>query len=85
MAENYLGIDIGSNQIKVVELKKTSNGLILQAYGKTDTPKGASKSESQADIDEIASAVRKLMKEIKATTNKVIVGLPEGLRFSPSR
>ena len=82
MADNFLGLDIGSNNIKIVELKRTSNGLLLQAYGSIETPKGASKSESQADLEEIATATRKLMKEIHVTTNKVVVGLPESVVFT---
>lgn len=82
MADNFLGLDIGSKNIKVVELKKTSNGLILQSFGSIETPHGASKSESQADLEEIASAIRKLMKDIKVTTNKVVVGLPESVVFT---
>ena len=82
MAGNFLGLDIGSDQIKIVELKKTNNGLLLQAYGKIPTPRGASKSESQADIDDISSSIRKLMKDIKVTTNKVVVGLPESVVFT---
>jgi len=82
MTDTFFGIDIGSSNIKLVELKRSSNGLLLQAFGLIETPKGSSKSESEADINEIATAIRKLMKESRVTTNKVVVGLPESVVFT---
>lgn len=80
--DTFFGLDIGSTALKIVELKKTNNGLYLQAYGKMEMPKGIAISEAQPDIEEIASLIRKLMKESQVTTNKVVVGLPESVVFT---
>lgn len=83
MASNtFFGLDIGAKSLKLVELKKTGSGILLQAYGARPMPEGANKSESQSDLEEIANEIRKLMKESHVTTNKVVVGLPESVVFT---
>ncbi len=79
---NFFGLDIGAQNIKAVELKKTSNGQLLQSYGFIPSPRGVSKSESIPDLEEIASAIKKLVKDSHITTNKVVVGLPESVVFT---
>lgn len=81
-SDTFFGLDIGSENIKLVELKKTANGLTVQSYGYIETKVDATKTESSKDLEEIANLIRKLMKEAKTTSNRVVLGLPESVVFT---
>jgi len=87
-SESYLGIDIGSSSIKIVELKNESGKIKLLTYGF---------SENLDDLDnkdpgEISAVINKICLEAGVFSRKAIsimlsaifvTFLPEVLRFTP--
>jgi type IV pilus assembly protein PilM len=67
--EGTVGIDIGSNSIKVVEIEPTSRGWELVNAAVTPTPKEAIKDGVIINVVEVSHELRSMMKEtgIKAT------------------
>lgn len=70
-AKSFLGVDIGSSAIKIVELKKDQGRIALQTYGEValgpyaNQPVGA---RVQADPDMLAQALIDVMAEAHVTT-----------------
>ncbi|MHB1458757.1 MAG: type IV pilus assembly protein PilM [Armatimonadota bacterium] len=67
-----LGIDIGSNLIKVVEAKPGKDGIQITALGVTPTPPGTLENDVIIDPQRLGQAIRDLLKDSKVTTNKSV-------------
>lgn len=81
-AQNFFGLDIGSNSIKVVELARRGDHLALVAAGTTPTPPNALISEANEDLVALAETIKKLHRDIRLTSNHVVLALPEAQVFS---
>lgn len=79
---SVLGIDIGSHSIKIVEVAKSGAKSKLLAAGSIATPPGALTSNSSADQEAIAVAVKKLLKDTGATSREANIALPESQVFT---
>ncbi len=77
-----LGVDIGSHSIKVVEISRDSNVCTLLAAGSIATPPGSLTSTDSADQEAIAIAIKKLLKDIGATSREANIALPESQVFT---
>lgn len=77
-----VGLDLGTDTIKVVELDTVNNSsrLVAAAAGPS-TSKGLL-SESQVDLDELSDTIRKVSSEAGITTREVNVALPESMVFT---
>lgn len=73
--QNYLGIDFGENEIKIVELKKEKQGPVLNTYGFLNRGVGVL-GEAETSSQEIAKELRKLLEKAKVTTRTTISSLP---------
>lgn len=83
MGETTVGIDLGSNTIKVIELVKLNNNKYkLLTSGLTASPPGGLLSESTIEQEAVAQAVKKLIRDAKISTNEVRVALPESQVFT---
>ncbi|MBU0708322.1 type IV pilus assembly protein PilM [Patescibacteria group bacterium] len=81
--QQFFGLDIGSRNIKVVELNRARDGRPeLVAFGSTETPSGAMQSDSEMDQQKVAKAIKELMKESKIKSQKVITAFPESRVFT---
>jgi type IV pilus assembly protein PilM len=80
-SNNYLGIDIGSSTLKMVELKKSGKKILLKNYGFTDPIENLDFSKL-ADVDYLAKVIVKLRSELGITTNRATVSLPSFSVFS---
>ena len=58
-----LGIDIGTSAVKMVQLKKTTNGIELINYGYRPLPPEAMADGSVSDPSAVAEAIKELRKE----------------------
>ena len=58
-----LGLDIGSHSIKLVEIAKDKSTITLLAAGSAPTPPKALASQVEADLQALAVAVQKLIKD----------------------
>jgi len=70
-----LGLDIGSDTIKVVEMAGGRGRLKLLNYGIAPTPPGAVANGDIADVEQIGEAVRGLLKNRRIKTNKVVTSV----------
>lgn len=72
---NHLGLDIGSKIIKLVQLVPESNSTFkLVAIGSAPTPYGGNNLETENVQIE---AIKKLVKESRATVRQAVISLPE--------
>jgi type IV pilus assembly protein PilM len=58
-----VGLDIGSNSIKVAEVAPARGGIVVRALGMAPTPPGAMENNIVVDAQLLGQAVKKLMKE----------------------
>jgi len=74
-----VGIDLGLKSIKVVALNRNQDSLVLAAIGEIKTPNGEwMKAEAtKKNIEEMAEAVKNLLKDLKITNRQVVTALPE--------
>ncbi len=76
----HIGLDLGSQAIKFVELHQVSEGKYsLVSAGMMETPKAENDLMSQTVK---ADAIKKLLKESKVTTNQTVIDLPESLVYT---
>ncbi|MFA6227808.1 MAG: pilus assembly protein PilM [Patescibacteria group bacterium] len=74
---NYLGVDLGSSSIKVVELANYSGRPRLVTYGFTEkSPTNISESGIISDVEETAAILREVCRKSKVTANKAVAALP---------
>ncbi|MHB0999325.1 MAG: type IV pilus assembly protein PilM [Armatimonadota bacterium] len=67
-----VGIDIGSNLIKVVEAKPGKDGIQITALGVAPTPPGTLENDTIVDPQRLGQAIRELLKDSKISSNKSI-------------
>lgn len=92
-AKKFLGIDIGTTSVKMVELEDAGRGLSLANYGQID-PNLVENQESDieergrtmADFSaaEIAEMIRAIMAEAKIKTRQCALSIPDFLTFFTS-
>lgn len=78
-----LGIDIGTSNIKIVELSQSSGGValenygILETYGYLDRPNAAIQSSYFKIVEETSvDLLKKLLKSFKPRTKRAVISLP---------
>ena len=78
-----VGLDIGSQTIKIVEIKKDGNVLRLNASGIIGY-NGVSPDQSvnNKELVALSATIKKLHKETKVTSKDVSISLPESLVFT---
>ena len=67
-----IGIDIGSQQIKIAELRPGKNGLAVTALGLGPTPAGIIQNNIITDPPVMGKAIKQLMRESGITVKRVI-------------
>lgn len=70
-----LGLDLGSNYIKIVQLKRAGPRVILQNYRKIKTPRGAIKEGKIQDPQGLIKCLRAILRRNFFRGNKVISSL----------
>ncbi|PIY96798.1 MAG: hypothetical protein COY66_02610 [Candidatus Kerfeldbacteria bacterium CG_4_10_14_0_8_um_filter_42_10] len=79
---SYLGIDLGTSSIKVVELESEKGKPRLVTYGFSEQSTDIVKSDSQEVQRKIVSALKSIAKQAKTTTVKTVAALPSFAVFS---
>lgn len=72
---SVLGIDIGSQTIKVAEIRTTGREPSISALGMTATPEGAVDHTGIFNPDAVAGALKALISECGATVNQAVVSI----------
>lgn len=81
-SSSYLGIDIGSSSIKLVELKRERKGLRLLTYGFTENLRGMTRDDWSEDVKYTAKVINEICKKASITNRNVIAALPTFSVFS---
>jgi len=70
---SVLGIDIGSQRIKVCEVKTQGREPVVTALGMIDTPEGAVDHTGVYNSDAVGAALKQVLSESGATTSNAVV------------
>ncbi len=79
---SFVGIDIGSTAIRMVELRSGHGRPSLAAYGSVPLPGNIANSDAQGDRDKIVELLGQLLKQNGVTTKSAVVGLPSTKVFT---
>jgi type IV pilus assembly protein PilM len=87
-AKNFLGIDIGTSAIKIVELKREGNKIKLGNYGEVSIETASKKPFRTIEGDslllsdqDIAGAIKTIFEEAKITTRDSFFSIPDFSTF----
>lgn len=78
----FFGLDIGSYNLKVVQLVKSGKQYRLVAFGSGPSTRKGLASEADADLTALAGAIKKLHQEAKISTKNVTTALPQDQVFT---
>lgn len=76
MSRILIGLDIGAQTIKAVQIQTDKNKRSLLAAGFIPTPVASLTTISQKDEQAVGNSINRLVHEMKVTTNEVNVSLP---------
>ena len=80
--KSQLGLDIGSSNIKIVQLRPDNDRFVLETYGIVNVSYQIANKESSAVIKPVAEVLTELMRRAGVTTNKVVASLPNNSVFT---
>ena len=80
--QSYLGIDLGSRNIKILELAAVEGRPQLVTYGYVGKTINIVKDDSEASKQKIILLLKELCKKSKIKTNKVIAAIPSYAVFT---
>jgi len=73
---NHFGLDIGANNIRVVQLSGGNGHYSLSAFGSADVPEGLTQSDSKIDQQALAKIITELLKKTQIDTKNVVSAIP---------
>ena len=79
---SFLGIDIGTSSIKVVELRNEGGRPRLVTYAFLERPTNVIKLDSLQQQQDMTTSLRQIMKQARVTTDRVVAALPNFSVFS---
>lgn len=80
--KNYVGVDIGSSAVKMVECAAHGNRARLVTYGYAEAELNVMHASSMEDEKRAASVVKKIFEDAHISTKKTIAALPNFSVFS---
>ncbi len=81
--KTYLGVDVGTASIKVVELAPGQNRVPrLVTYGRAEHTGDVTKVDADRDLVRIVAMLKKICKEARTTTTNAVAALPTFAVFS---
>ncbi len=81
-SSSYLGVDIGTSSVKIVELGKDKTQTKLLTYGSIELETNIFKDDSQGVKLVVASAIKEIYKKARVRSKKAISSLPGFAVFS---
>ncbi len=78
----YIGLDIGTSSIKLVELEKKKNEIKLATYGYSEFLQRKNRNDWRKDIKKTASIIMELYERAGVTSENVVASLPTFSVFS---
>jgi len=79
---DFFGLDIGTSAIRAVELRGSGTNKALVKYGFLPIDQKIATSDSKADHQKLAQAVKELVSQSKIGSRNVAVGLPSNRVFT---
>jgi type IV pilus assembly protein PilM len=70
-----VGLDVGTNAVRAVEVNLGRSGPVVERVGQVALPYGAVAAGEVVDAPAVASALRRLWKEVGFSTKRVVVGV----------
>jgi len=80
--KSYLGVDIGTSNIKIAQLRPENGKFVLETYGIVNVAFQISNKDSLSAISQTAQTLKTLMRKAGVTTKKVIASLPNSSVFT---
>ncbi len=80
--KSQLGVDIGTSNIKIVQLHAKDNQFVLETYGMVNVSFQIGNKDNASAIAQTAQVLKTLMSRAKVTTNKVVASLPNSSVFT---
>lgn len=74
--QSYLGVDIGTSSIKVVELANANGRPRLVTYGYIEQSSDIMKSDTPQAQQHVADLLKNIVKESRVTTKRAVAALP---------
>lgn len=76
MSQRIIGLDIGTHAVRATEIRIGRGGAIsLTKFGQVALPQGVVSGGEVIDPGQLADAIKRLWREVRFTSRKVIVGL----------
>jgi len=79
---DFIGVDVGSNAVRLVQLRKAGDKYSLMAFGSAQLPPNISQSDSKLDMQKVAQIMQQLVRSSKINTKNVVTALPGSTVFS---
>lgn len=79
---DFFGLDIGSTNIRLVQLQSGTSPKALVKYAFVPIDKKIALSESVGDQQKLSKAIEQLVKQANVSTNQVAVGIPSNRVFT---
>lgn len=79
--KGQLGVDVGTSNIKIVQLKPKDQKFELETYGLVNTSYQISSKGSGNEIEKTAGLLKNLIQKAGVTTNKIVASLPNSVVF----
>jgi type IV pilus assembly protein PilM len=81
-SKSQLGIDIGTSNIKIVQLREESSGFVLETYGMVNYSYQIATKDGSTQISKTAELLKMLMSKAHVTTNQIVASLPNSSVFT---
>lgn len=81
-SKSQLGVDIGTSNIKIVQLKPKDNKFVLETYGLVNLAYQLGSKEGASVISQTATLLKNLIKKSGVTATNVIASLPNNVVFT---
>lgn len=80
--KSYLGVDLGTSAVKIVELQDKGGRAVLLTYGYVEQPTDIIRSSSKEMEDQIVKIIKDVHKKSRMTSKRVVAALPSFSVFS---
>ena len=77
-----IGLDLGSNNFRAVELENDKGKAVLKSFGTYQSPKLDLSSNDPTSIDEYADSIKTFLRESGFSSDDAVVGMPEANVFT---
>jgi type IV pilus assembly protein PilM len=81
-SKSHIGVDIGTSNIKIVQLKPEGDKFHLETYGLVNVAYHIAGKDSKSAMEQTAQILKNLVEKSQATTRKIVASLPNSVVFT---